>query len=61
MKFIIDRKTIRIKAENEQDAAFIEDTMGFKNYGDKMYLERSDPKGSSLYPVLEVVPIRQAS
>tara|TARA_R110002020_G_scaffold427811_1_gene637239 strand:+ start:1777 stop:2106 length:330 start_codon:yes stop_codon:yes gene_type:complete len=40
MKIIYDRYTIKLIPENEQDVAFIEDTMGLCGDGDTIDLER---------------------
>ena len=42
MKIEFDRFTIRIVPENEQDVAFIEDTMGLYKDGVEISLERID-------------------
>lgn len=42
MKIEFDRFTIRIIPENEQDVAFIEDTMGLTDDGSLMSIERID-------------------
>jgi hypothetical protein len=40
MKMEICRRTIKIIPENEEDAAFIEDTLGMRKADDKIFLER---------------------
>ena len=42
MKIEFDRFTIRIVPENEQDVAFIEDTMGLCKDGSEISIERID-------------------
>ena len=42
MKIEFDRFTIRIIPENEQDVAFIEDTMGLHEDGSEISIERID-------------------
>jgi len=42
MKIEIDRWTIRLIPENEQDTAFVEDTMGLYKDGQTIELERID-------------------
>jgi hypothetical protein len=46
MKVILDRFTIKIIPESDQDIAFIEDTMGLWKDGDEITLERIDTKGN---------------
>lgn len=48
MKFEIKRDGIYIIPETEQDKAYIEDTMGLKNKGDFVELERVAPYGLDL-------------
>ena len=47
MRIEIDRFTIHIIPENEQDAAFIEDTMRLSRDGDTITLERIDSENIS--------------
>ena len=42
MKIEFDRFTIRVVPENEQDVAFIEDTMGLCEDGSEISIERID-------------------
>ena len=42
MKLIIDRYTLVIEPENDQDIAYIEDTLGLLKNGDAIRLERLD-------------------
>ena len=42
MKLIIDRYTLVIEPENDQDIAYIEDTLGLIKNGDSIRLERLD-------------------
>ena len=42
MKLIIDRYTLVIEPENDQDIAYIEDTLGLIKNGDAIRLERLD-------------------
>ena len=42
MKLIIDRYTIVIEPENDQDIAYVEDTLGLLRNGDFIRLERLD-------------------
>lgn len=42
MKLIIDRYTLVIEPENDQDIAYIEDTLGLLKNGDSIRLERLD-------------------
>lgn len=45
MKFKLERSGIIITPESEQDVAYIEDTLGLKNNGDSLLLERQDRMG----------------
>ena len=45
MRIELDRWTIRIIPENEQDIAFVEDTMGLYQDGQVIELERIDNYG----------------
>ena len=42
MKLVIDRYTLVIEPENDQDIAYIEDTLGLFKNGDAIRLERLD-------------------
>jgi len=42
VKLIIDRFTLVIEPENDQDIAYIEDTLGLLKNGDAIWLERLD-------------------
>jgi|GEM_PF-4986418 len=46
MKVVLDRFTIKIIPESDQDIAFIEDTMGLWKDGDEITLERIDTKNN---------------
>jgi hypothetical protein len=46
MKVILDRYTISLIPESDQDIAFIEDTMGMWRDGDEISLERIDTENS---------------
>lgn len=60
MRIEIDRFTIHIIPENEQDAAFIEDTLRLSRDGDTIKLERIDsesiPAGFRLETDLPTLP-----
>ena len=45
MKFKLERSGVVIIPETEQDVAYIEDTLGLKNNGDSLLLERQDRMG----------------
>ncbi len=45
MKFEITRNSIRITPQNDQDTAFIEDTLGLNKAGDSIPLVRVSPMG----------------
>ena len=48
MKVIFDRFTIKLIPEDEQDVAFIEDTMGLCDDGDEITLERIESEDVEL-------------
>jgi len=48
MKIEFDRFTIRIIPENEQDVAFIEDTMGLCEDGSEISIERIDSENIAM-------------
>tara|TARA_R100000808_G_scaffold423_1_gene2308 strand:+ start:7384 stop:7704 length:321 start_codon:yes stop_codon:yes gene_type:complete len=48
MKIEFDRFTIRIIPENEQDVAFIEDTMGLSEDGSQISIERIDSENINM-------------
>jgi hypothetical protein len=64
MKVVIDRFTIKIVPEDEQDVAFIEDTMGMYKDGCELSLERIDSENIEMGFRLETdlpalpVPVR---
>ncbi len=47
MKFEVNRQSIRIIPENQQDEAYIEDTLGLKSCGEYIKLVRVAPMGLS--------------
>ena len=63
MKIKIDRYTVHIIPENDQDVAFIEDTMRLSLDGDVIKLERideaTDPMGFRLETDLGTLPRQQ--
>lgn len=48
MRFIIERAGIKIIPENEQDEAYIEDTLGLKKKDDVIPCKRVAPSGLDL-------------
>jgi hypothetical protein len=56
MKFRVERRGISIIPENEQDEAYIEDTLGLKNHHDSIPLVRENAHGLSCMGKLSTHP-----